>query len=248
VDANATRTQTESDAQRLRSEAETAKRQAEADLARARSDAEAAKAARTKGEADAAAARLRARAEADAARIHAEAESSAARTRSEAEAAARAAEAQAAKSAQAQREAVAKAGDSTASPSATLASDRGPRASPGNVARFDGAWNVVVDCPKHSDGAFGYTLEFVAQVKNGALWGEHGSEGNANWLRLEGGIQPDGSAKLDAKGLTGDPKFNVKSVQKGAPYAYQVEARFEDSRGTGRRLQLRACVLTFTKR
>jgi hypothetical protein len=85
-------------------------------------------------------------------------------------------------------------------------------------------------------------------VKDGVLWGESGTEGNASWLRLRGDIQADGSAKLDANGLTGDPKFNVGGARKAMPYAYQVEARFEGSRGTGRRVQLRACDLTFAKR
>ena len=80
-----------------------------------------------------------------------------------------------------------------------------------------------------------------------ALRGERGIEGAAGWLRLQGEIQPDGSAKLDAKGVTGDPKFSVKGAQFGVPYFYQVAARFEGSRGTGRRMQARACDLTFVK-
>ena len=70
----------------------------------------------------------------------------------------------------------------------------------------------------------GYTLQFVAQVKDGFLRGDQGTEGAAGWFRLKGDIQPDGTARLDAKGVTGDPKFNPKGVQKGAPYAYQVAA------------------------
>ncbi len=243
VDTSASRTQAESEAQRLRSDAEALKRQAEAELARARSEAEAGRAARAKAEADASAARLRAQAEADAARIRADAEAAAARTKSQAEAAARATEMQIAKAREAPPEGAAKARDSAASAPATVAA----RASPLNVGRFDGIWNVTVTCSKAADGALGYTKAFVAQVKDGVLWGEDGIEGNASWLRLRGDIQPDGSAKLDANGLTGDPKFNIKGVQKGVPYAYQVEARFEGSRGTGRRVQLRACDLTFAK-
>lgn len=43
------------------------------------------------------------------------------------------------------------------------------------------------------------------------------------------------------------PRLSVKSVRKGTPYAYQVAAQFEGSRGSGRRLQLRACALTFVR-
>jgi hypothetical protein len=246
VDANAARSQAESDAQRLRSDAEAIKRQAEAELARARSDAAAGKAARAKADADAVAARVRAEAEADAARIRANAEASAARTRADADAAARVAVAQAPKLAPAQPESVAKAPVAPISP-VVPAPDKSPPASPGNAGRFDGKWNVTVDCPKHEDGALGYTLELVAEVKDGFLRGEKGREGSAGSLRLEGPIQPDGRATFDAKGVTADPRFNVKSARSGTAYAYTVAARFEGSRGTGRRLQLRACVLTFIK-
>ena len=239
VDANPTRTQAESEAQRLRSEAEALRGEAEAELARARSDVEAGRVARKKAAAQA---------EADAARIRADAEAAAARTKNEAEAAARATEIQAAKAREAQWQADARARDATASAPASLASDKSSRAPPGSAGRFDGMWNVTVDCAKHADGAFGYTKEFVAQVKDGFLRGEYGTEGAAGWLLLQGDIQPDGNAKLAAKGLTGDPKFNVKSMQKGLPYGFDVQALFEGSRGTGRRLQTRACDLTFAKR
>jgi F0F1-type ATP synthase membrane subunit b/b' len=247
VDANAARMQAESDAQRLRSEAEAIKRQAETDLARARADAEAIRAARTKAEADTNVARLRAQAEADAARIRADAAADAARTKREAEVGARTAEIQAAKAKETQREADAKARDSAAAAPASLAADKSSHASSGSAARFDGMWNVTIVCQKHPDGASGYTLRFLAQVKDGLLRGVHGTEGTANSLILQGDIQPDGSAKLDAKGLTGDPKFNPKGTQSGVPYSYQVAAQFEGSRGTGRASLVRGCDLTFAK-
>ena len=246
VDANAVRAQAESDAQRLRSDAEVIKRQAEAELARARADAEAGRAARTKAEADGAAARVRAQAEADAARIRADAESSAARTRSDADAAARATAAQAPKSAPARAEPAAKAPVAPIAPAAP-APGKSPPASAGGAGRFDGTWNVTVACPKHTDGALGYTLRFVAQVKDGFLRGDHGTEGTPGWLRLEGAIQPDGNATLEAKALTGDPKYTVGNLRQGVPVNFTVLSRFDDSRGTGRRMQHRECAVTFVK-
>jgi class 3 adenylate cyclase len=247
VDPNAARTQAESEAQRVRSDAEAIKRQAEAELARARADAEAGKAARAKAEADAAAARVRAQAEADAARIRADAESSAARIKSDADAAARAAAAPAPKSAPAQQEPVAKV---PVAPSAVAAPapDKSVPESPGSVSRFDGRWNVNVECSKHPDGAVGYVIGLVAEVKDGFLRGEKGAEGGTGEFRIQGIIQPDGTAKLEVKGTTGDdPKFLLKGGRTRTPYSYDVAARFEGSRGTGRRQQLRACVLTFTR-
>jgi multidrug efflux pump subunit AcrA (membrane-fusion protein) len=243
IDANAARAQAEADAQRLRADAEALKRQAEAELARARSEADAGKAARAKADADAAAARLRAQAEADAARIRAEAEASAARTRSDAERAARATVAQAPKPAPAQPEPAAK-----AQVTPVAAPDKSPPASPTSVARFDGTWNVNVECSKHPDGAAGYVIGLVAEVKDGVLRGEKAVEGAAGEIRIQGIIQPDGTAKLEVKGTTGDdPKFLLKGSRTRTPYGYDVAAQFDASRGTGRRLQHRACALTFVR-
>ncbi len=246
VDPNAARAQAESDAQRLRSDAEAIKRQAEAELARARAEAEAGKAARAKAETDASATRTRAQAETDAARIRADAEAAAARTRSDAEATARAAAAQVPKSAPAQQDSTAKAQAAPVA-SAALAPDKSAPASAGSVGRFDGTWNVTVACPKHTDGALGYTLRFVAQVKDGFLRGDHGTAGTTGWLRLEGAIQPDGNATLEAKTITGDPKYNVGNLRQGVVVNYTVVSRFDDSRGTGRRMQHRECAVTFVK-
>ena len=224
IDANATRAQAEAEVRRLRSEADSIKRQADAELARARSET--------------AAARSRTKADADAARSNREKETMA-----------RAAEADVAKTTVAPRDVPAKAPDTAAVASlpSPIASEKVSRSVSGGAGRFDGTWNVTVECTKHTDGALGYTLEFVAQVKDGLLRGEKGVDGTAGSLRLEGEIQPEGNAKLYAKGRTGDPKFNVNNVQSGAPYSYDVVARFEGSRGTGRRVQLRTCDLTFAK-
>ena len=195
---------------------------AEAEVARRQAETELARV-RASAEADRVA---KEKAQAETARVRAEADASEAKLRSDA-----------------------KARDLAAKPPPILAADTKPARAlmPGGARRFDGTWNVTIDCPKHSDGALGYVYELVAQVKDGYLRGEQGTEGAPGSLKLQGEIQPDGSARLDAKGLTGDPKYNVKGVSSGVPYSYQVAARFEGPRGTGRRLQLRACELTFTR-
>ncbi len=223
------RAQAEADAKRLRAEADATKRQADAELARARADAESGRAAKARAEADGAAARLRAQAEADASRIRADAEAAAARTKSDAEAAAKASAA------------------ASVAATAAVAPDKGARVAPGGAGSFDGTWNVRVDCPKGADGTLGYSNQFVVQVKDGFLRGERLTEGTPGWLMLQGNIQPDGIANLVAKGLTAEPKFTLKGLPKGTPYGFDVAARFEGSRGTGRRMQLRPCDVTFIK-
>jgi class 3 adenylate cyclase len=244
ADASAARTQGEAEAQRLRSEAQALRRQAEAELARVRIDADASRAARQKADSEVAATRIRAQAEADAARIRSEAEAAAARSKSEAEA-------NIAKSAQPTRKVEAKSGESAIVATAPAQSAEraaiAPAGATGSAARFDGPWTVTIVCASTPDGAQGYTFEFGAQVKDGFLRGDQGIEGSPGWLRLEGQIQPDGGARLDARGLTNDPKYTIKGGAKGSPVGYHVVARFEGASGSGRRLELRACDLRFAK-
>ena len=220
----ATTPQIDADTQRLRADAEALRKQAESVLARARSDADAARNAKTRSDAEAPANKARTQAEADAARIRGEAEAAAsARAKSETETAMRDAEARAAKLA------------------------RAPAAAVAAGTHFDGKWNVAVSCAPTTEGAAQYKIDFDAQVKDGFLLGERFSEGKPGWLRLQGSIRPDGSATLDAKGMTDNPRYANNNVASGTPYAYHVAAQFEANRGIGRRLELRACDLHFAK-
>jgi hypothetical protein len=122
-----------------------------------------------------------------------------------------------------------------------------PPAKTRSAARFDGVWNVTVQCPAHG-GAAGYTKRLVAQVKDGALTAQQGRAGQPNSLMLSGTIQPDGKASIDARGVVGDSKSAVGGLSQGAAYAYHVDAVFEDTRGAGSRADdVRPCHLTFVK-
>ncbi len=122
-----------------------------------------------------------------------------------------------------------------------------PRPGTASTSAFDGEWSVRVECPRHEEGAMGYTLELVAQVQNGLLRGEAGTPEQPGWMLLRGQIQADGRAQLHAQGLTSNPKFAVKGVRSGSPYQYDVEASFAGNQGQGKRMQLRACRLAFTR-
>lgn len=84
-------------------------------------------------------------------------------------------------------------------------------------------------------------------MKDGVLHGQHKTKGAPGSLTLAGKIQPDGTSELKATGVTDEPVYSMKNVAKGTPYAYRVEARFEDSRGTGTRGDGRTCKLSFAK-
>lgn len=116
--------------------------------------------------------------------------------------------------------------------------------------RFDGAWDVSLECPDHKEGtvARGYAFRFSAEVKDGVLRGQFRTLGAKGSLTLEGVIQADGNAELSAKGFTAEPEYAGKNVKPGTPYGYRVKARFDDSRGTGSRVEGRTCKYSFAKK
>ena len=126
----------------------------------------------------------------------------------------------------------------------------GAQPSEGATTRFDGAWTVAMSCPTNTEksAARGYKREFPAQVKDGQLSGEIGAAEAPGWLRIEGRIGADGAARLDARGRTGDPDYAVNQPPPSSPYSFHIEARFEGARGSGRRLEQRACDFAFTRR
>ena len=116
-----------------------------------------------------------------------------------------------------------------------------------DLGRFDGAWNVTVQCPTHGSAA-GYTKRLFAQVKDGVLAAQQGNVGQPNSLTLSGQIQPDGKASIDARGMVGDPRNTVNRLSQGTTFAYRVDAVFEGARGVGNRTDdVRPCSLTFVK-
>jgi hypothetical protein len=119
------------------------------------------------------------------------------------------------------------------------------------AGRFDGAWNVAIKCSDHTEGktiARGYAFQFPAEVKDGVLHGQHKNKGAPGSLTLDGKIQPDGTADLKANGVTDEPEYTLNYNARGTPYAYRVKARFEDSRGTGSRVEGRTCNYSFAKK
>jgi uncharacterized caspase-like protein len=112
---------------------------------------------------------------------------------------------------------------------------------------FDGNWSVTIVCPTDRT-VLGYTFNFSAGVKGGVLHGERLTPGTPGWVVIDGPIGSDGGAMLKARGLTDVPVFSENKVKGGTPYAYTVDARFEGSRGTGRRIEVRACTLAFARR
>jgi hypothetical protein len=117
-------------------------------------------------------------------------------------------------------------------------------------AAFDGEWAVRISCPSNTEetGAKGYNYDFLARVENGYLTGSHGTDGSAASLRIEGPIDANGDALLQARGRTGNPDYAVKKPSSGTPYSYRIKAHFEGPSGSGTRLEARVCNFTFTRK
>jgi serine/threonine protein kinase/peptidoglycan hydrolase-like protein with peptidoglycan-binding domain len=117
---------------------------------------------------------------------------------------------------------------------------------PISSATYDGTWAVVMTCP--TEGTVrGYTWRYDIAVKNGSISGQFGSQGTPPWATIVGQIQSDGTASMNARGVTSNSDYNVGNIPAGSPISYTFTARFEATRGTGTRVQGRSCGFTFVK-
>ena len=120
------------------------------------------------------------------------------------------------------------------------------RASPAH-GPFDGTWDTVLSC-ENAGGAMGYSFKFPSIVKDRVLHGEKGTKGKPGWLQLDGKIQADGAADIYADGLVGAPEAAVGRRPAGTQYGYHIDAKFSEESGTGKRVEGRACSVTFSRK
>ena len=116
-----------------------------------------------------------------------------------------------------------------------------------HAAMFDGTWSVLQVCEKTSEGALGYTWRYDAEVKDGHLVGQYRNKGQSPSMTLDGQIRPDGSATLQAQGISADAEHNIKFAPAQTPISFQVAAKFDGNKGNGSRLAGRVCKFTFSK-
>ena len=119
-----------------------------------------------------------------------------------------------------------------------------------DAGRFDGDWTTTMSCPK-TESALGFTFEFMTQVNGGHLHGQHGTEGKPATMTLDGKLEPDGTATINAKGYSGTPAYNQGTSPPGIPYAFKIATRFDGSTGTAAVVVLpsgRPCDFTFAKK
>jgi len=116
-----------------------------------------------------------------------------------------------------------------------------------HAASFDGTWSVLQVCQATQEGARGYTWRYDGAVKGGHFVGQYGNKGQSPSMTLEGDIRPDGTAALQATGISGDAEYNIKLAQSQSPISFRVVAKFEGNKGTGSRQGVRVCSFTFNK-
>jgi hypothetical protein len=113
-------------------------------------------------------------------------------------------------------------------------------------SHFDGVWDTVLSCPNTS-GALGYSFRFSSTVRDGSLHAEKGTKGQPGWLEINGKIKSDGAATLYADGLVGAADYAVGHRPAGTEFGYHIDTRFEADQGKGKRVEGRACEVTFAK-
>jgi hypothetical protein len=137
-------------------------------------------------------------------------------------------------------------------PGASVALGQTPAPAAPPAARFDGNWTTHLACEAHGETP-AYKWEFPSTIKDSNFHGQHGEEGGPGYLVIDGKIAEDGSAKLAAKGKVTNNHAHGVFAMKGDNYGYNIQAQFEDSKGTGSRdegagILGRACTFEFVKR
>jgi hypothetical protein len=117
-------------------------------------------------------------------------------------------------------------------------------ASTPDLARFDGAWQIHINCQRPSGGTTQQSLEVVAKVKQGVLHGETGQEGEPGWRQIHGQIRNDGHANLIAKVI---PNENARRKRNAPMTTIEFPAVFQETSGRGQTQQPRTCSINFSK-
>lgn len=115
---------------------------------------------------------------------------------------------------------------------------------------YDGSWGITLVCEDVQDkGALvkGYTNRFLVDVRQGHLTGQRGQVGRPDSLTLDGSIQADGTADIQANGFTGNPEYSVGHVRPSVPFSYHMRGTFTPRSGKATRMELRPCEATFSK-
>ena len=139
-----------------------------------------------------------------------------------------------------------------------LSSQPNVNASTEAATKFDGNWAATANFPEYKDPsgsiAKAATMNFPVEIKNGLLQGEWKSKTTSASFKINGKIGADGTAILNLQGITGPEEYNIKDnssgeshTRAGKPYGFEIKARFNGRRGTGKRIGGRGTAYDFVK-
>jgi hypothetical protein len=114
--------------------------------------------------------------------------------------------------------------------------------------RFDGIWLGKLACEPTPSGLPGWRYELTGKVTDGVFHAEIGRVGKPGSQTFDGTIEPDGTADIFQKGLSGDPQRDPFHRPAGTEYNNRYLAKFDGSHGSGTRSDRASCNVNFTKR
>ena len=118
-------------------------------------------------------------------------------------------------------------------------------AMPATGSAFDGSWQTVWTCP-NVGSYLGYSYQFAGRIKDGVYHGVKGEAGQPSSMVLDGRIESDGAAAFAGEVIVGSSMTGL-GVARGTASDFHAAANFTGASGQGRRLEGRACTLSFTK-
>jgi hypothetical protein len=114
----------------------------------------------------------------------------------------------------------------------------------------DGRWMALVICEDVKTGSGivkGYKLPVSVEIRDGNLIGKYDEPGAISTLALSGSVYAGGEVRIEAKGITGAPEYNLNKVGAGRPYGYTLTGTLGTTTGEAARNELRPCRAVFTK-
>ena len=118
-------------------------------------------------------------------------------------------------------------------------------ATPATGSAFDGNWQTVWTCP-NVGSYLGYSYQFEGRIKDGVYRGVKGEAGQPSSMVLDGRIESDGAAAFSGEVIVGSSLTGL-GVARGTASDFHAAASFAGGSGQGRRLEGRACSLSFTR-
>jgi hypothetical protein len=116
---------------------------------------------------------------------------------------------------------------------------------PATGKNFDGTWQTMWTCPNLGQ-YLGYSYQFNGQVTGGIYHGLRGVKGQPSSMVLDGKIESDGAAAFFGEIVVGSSLVGLGAAR-GTPSDFHAIASFQNSEGSGSRIEGRPCTMSFQR-